>query len=77
MRKMQTAPDLIPRYEPIPTWGVRSGMSRDAIYRALGRGDLIAIKLGKRTLIDVQAGLAWLASLPRAEIRTGAPAKAA
>jgi hypothetical protein len=32
-------------------------------------GDLRAIKLGSRTLIDVDAGLAWLRALPSAKIR--------
>jgi hypothetical protein len=44
-------------------------MSRTATYNALGRGDLKAIKVGSRTLIDVDAGLAWLRSLPSAQIR--------
>jgi hypothetical protein len=46
-------------------------MGRSSVYEALGRGDLRAIKLGVRTLIDVEAGLAWLASMPAAEITTG------
>jgi hypothetical protein len=44
-------------------------MRRSATYNALGRGDLKAIKVGARTLIDVEAGLAWLRSLPPAQIR--------
>ena len=48
-----------------------SGMGRSSVYEALGRGDLKAIKLGVRTLIDVEAGLGWLASMPAAEITTG------
>jgi hypothetical protein len=46
-------------------------MSRSSTYEALGRADLKAIKLGVRTLIDVEHGLAWLASMPAAEITTG------
>jgi hypothetical protein len=46
-------------------------MGRSSTYEALGRGDLKAIKLGVRTLIDVEHGLAWLASMPAAEITTG------
>jgi hypothetical protein len=46
-------------------------MGRSSVYEALGPGDLKAIKLGVRTLIDVEAGLAWLASMPAAEITTG------
>ncbi len=57
-----------PRYAPIPTWCAISGMSRTATYEALGRGDIRAIKLGARTLIDVENGLAWLASQPPAQI---------
>jgi hypothetical protein len=48
-------------------------MGRSSVYEALGRGDLKAIKLGVRTLIDVEAGLAWLATMPAAEIATGRP----
>ena len=59
------------KYAPIPDWCAISGMSRSTTYEALGRGDLRAIKLGARTLIDVEHGLAWLASMPAAEISTG------
>jgi hypothetical protein len=58
-----------PKYAPLQTWCAISGMSRTATYNALGRGDLTAIKLGARTLLDVEAGLAWLRSLPPAQIR--------
>lgn len=54
-----------PRYESIADWRRRSGMSITSIYAALGDGDLKAIKLGRKTVIDVEAGLAWLASRPR------------
>lgn len=65
-----------PKYAPItPIWCGISGMSRTATYNALGRGDLKAIKVGNRTLIDVEAGLAWLRSQPSAQVR--APARAA
>jgi len=43
-------------------------MSRSGTYLAIGRGDLRAIKVGQRTLIDVPHGLAWLNSQPPAEI---------
>jgi hypothetical protein len=58
-----------PKFAPIPQWCVISGMSRTATYNALGRGDLKAIKVGSRTLVDVEAGLAWLRALPAAQIR--------
>ena len=58
-----------PKFAPLPQWCAISGMSRTGSYNALGRGDLKAIKVGSRTLIDVDAGLAWLRSLPPARIR--------
>ena len=58
-----------PKFALLPQWCALSGMSRTATYNALGRGDLKAIKVGSRTLLDVEAGLAWLRSLPPAQIR--------
>lgn len=67
-----------PAYATVPDWCGLSGMSRTVTYEALGRGDLRAIKLGTRTLVDVQHGLTWLASLPPATVRPhGAPKNAA
>ena len=53
-----------PQYESIADWRRRSGMSTTAVYSALGEGHLKAKKLGRKTVIDVAAGLAWLASRP-------------
>lgn len=44
-------------------------MSRTKTYEHIGSGDIVAIKLADRTLVDVDAGLAWLRSRPRAVIR--------
>ncbi len=59
------------KFADIPHWCAISGMSRTGTYNALGRDDLKAIKMGSRTLVDVEAGLAWLRTLPPARIRTG------
>lgn len=58
-----------PAYAPVAGWSRISGMGRSTIYEALSRGDLRAIKLGTRTLIDVGHGLAFLDSRPVAAIR--------
>jgi hypothetical protein len=58
-----------PKFAPIPIWGQISGMGRTTTYEEIGRGHLRAIKVGSRTLIDVDHGLAWLTSLPAATIR--------
>ncbi len=54
-----------PDYESIASWCQRTGMSPAAVYVKLQSGDLAAIKFGRKTLIDVQAGLAWLGAQPR------------
>ncbi len=40
------------------------GLCRDTVYRAISRGDLVARKLGKRTLILQDDLRAFLKSLP-------------
>ena len=66
-----------PAFATVPDWCVISGMSRSGTYEALGRGELRAKKLGTRTLVDVEHGLAWLRSLPSATVRPHGPKKAA
>ncbi len=68
------------RFVSTREWCRLSGMGMTSTYASLGRGDLIAIKLGRRTLVDAEAGLAWLESQPRwapslpcATHRRGAP----
>jgi hypothetical protein len=58
-----------PKFATIENWLAMSGMGRRTVYEELGRGNLKAIKVGARTLIDVEAGLAWLRSRPPALIR--------
>lgn len=40
------------------------GCSRSALYEAMKRGDLVALKAGRRTLIPFKELEAYLASLP-------------
>jgi hypothetical protein len=58
-----------PKFATIEVWGTISGMSRRVTYQKLGTGVLKAIKVGARTLIDVDSGLAWMRTLPPAKIR--------
>lgn len=62
---------VTPKFATIADWCSLTGMGRSVVYEALARGDLQAVKLGKRTLIDVDHGLAWLRSLPIAKATTG------
>ncbi len=57
------------KFAAIPTWCAISGLSRTGTYHALGRGDLKAIKVGSRTLIDVEAGSASRANRRRKCVR--------
>jgi hypothetical protein len=52
----------LPEYATIQQWVAISGMNRTAIYGAMANGNLKAIKIKRRTLIDVHAGLAWMRS---------------
>jgi len=55
-------------YATLPDWCALSGMRPSKTYDELTRGNLRAKKIGKRLLIDVQHGLAWLRTLPEPEI---------
>lgn len=66
-----------PAFVTIPEWCHLSGMGRTVTYQALSDGHLQARKLGKRTLIDVKHGLAWMGSLPLASVRVGGMKKEA
>jgi hypothetical protein len=67
------SPGPEPAFSSIGDWCVISGMSRRVTYEKLGTGELRAIKLGSKTLIDVEHGLAWLRSRPAAVIRAPRP----
>jgi hypothetical protein len=58
-----------PAYCSIDNWLNMSGMGRRSTYDELGRGNLRAIKIGSKTLIDVEFGMKWLRSRPAAVIR--------
>jgi hypothetical protein len=60
---------MTPRYLKIPDAVTYSGKSRTSLYLAMARGDIIARKSGKVTLIDRESLDRHLENLPRAEIR--------
>lgn len=57
------APDA-PDYESPADYSRRSGLSISTIYRQMRAGELRAIRVGRKTLIDVKAALAALAAQP-------------
>jgi hypothetical protein len=62
--------DLEPLAVPVPTAGHLLGdKSNSEIYEAIGRGDLVALKDGRKTLITLQSIRAYITALPRASIK--------
>jgi hypothetical protein len=59
----------VAQFNTIEGWCRLTGMSRRVTYEKLGTRHLLSIKVGARTLIDVSHGLAYLRSLPAAQIR--------
>jgi hypothetical protein len=60
-----------PAFVSIEDWQKLSSMSRSATYRALEDGNIVGVKVGRRVLIDAEASLRWLRSLPRARFGKG------
>ena len=46
------------------------GESRQSTYEAIGRGDLVAVKRGKRTLVTTASIRRRMENLPRAQIKS-------
>ena len=60
-----------PIWAPIDKWCAISGFGKTKTYEHLALGNLRAKKAGKRTLVHVPSGLAFIESLPDANLRTG------
>jgi len=62
---------LSPTAVPMPhSRGIRDfacahGLSVPTVYRMIQRGELVALKAGRRSIITSQHEASWLASLPR------------
>ena len=57
-----------PKYATIQSWTALSGIGRTKTYEMIGEGKLRAVKAGRRVLIDVEHGLAFMKALPVAVI---------
>lgn len=58
----------LPRYAPIPKACDLLGFRRSKLYELAGEGAIRVIKVGGRSLVDMEAALAWMATRPTAEI---------
>ena len=54
----------------IPEASRVSGFSRSELYRRAARGEIVFLKCGATTLVDMESLRAAVASLPRAVIRS-------
>lgn len=55
----------------LPEASLMSGFSRSELYRRADRGEIIFLKCGASTLVDVESLRRAVASLPRAAIKGG------
>jgi hypothetical protein len=58
-----------PAFVSIDAFVAMSGLGRTSVYYRIGDGSLRAVKAGRRTLIHVESGMAWLAALPAAQVK--------
>jgi hypothetical protein len=54
----------------VPEASYISGLSRSELYRRAARGEVVFLKCGASTLVDLQSLRATVASLPRASIKS-------
>jgi hypothetical protein len=57
---------MTPLYSSVQDLTQIVGLGRSSIYEMLARGQFTAIKIGKRTLVDVAAAQRFMASQPAA-----------
>lgn len=55
----------VPPFVQINDWIALSGMSRTVTYGHIKSGNIVARKVGGRTLIETGPSFAWMRSLPR------------
>jgi excisionase family DNA binding protein len=58
----------LPRYTSINTACDILGFGRSKLYELAGEGSIRIVKVGGRSLVDIEAALAWMATLPVASI---------
>lgn len=57
--------DTPPRALSISSFCKSYNVSRAQTYKLIERGELVAVKMGSRTLIPVESAEAWFCSLPK------------
>jgi hypothetical protein len=65
---MTVRPEITRRAFNVREFCAEFGLSRDGVYGAIRRGELVARKYGKRTIITADDAERFIASLPRLEL---------
>lgn len=60
-----SAPPQGALFAPIPAACARAGIGRTTVYRLIGEGRIVALKVGRRTLVDLASLDRFLESAPR------------
>lgn len=60
--------NTFPKYAPIPRASEITGLGRSTLYKLAGEGKIKLIKAGGRSLVDIEHALAWMQTLPTAQI---------
>lgn len=68
-RQWPSLPPAEVKFASIRRWCEISGIGLTTSYKLIAAGRLPARKLGSRLLVDVEAGLLYLQSLPVADVR--------
>lgn len=58
----------LPRYAPVPRACDLLGFKRSKLYLLAAEGHIRLVKVGGRSVVDMEAALTWMRSLPTAEI---------
>jgi excisionase family DNA binding protein len=58
----------LPRYAPVTRACALLGIGRTKLYDYAGRGKIRIVKVGARSLVDIDQALNWMATLPTAAI---------
>ena len=58
----------LPRYSPIPQACQILGFQRSKMYELAGLGAIRIVKVGGRSLVDIEHAIHWMATLPLANI---------
>jgi len=61
--------EISPLFVTIQVWSALAGMRRRTIFDHIAKGNIVAHKVGGRTLINVAASAAWIRSQPAPQVR--------